>query len=158
MGFLYISSAGMDASAQTGSHELTIPNDVSAVISCLLFYSVCKKAVPLLVSLFFLLFVSFPHALTFFSFLLSSLVALLDVRVQRSMRFVRCQGLRSKLPTLWRAQLTDRSPSLAPMPVSAWLSIWSMLGKRLCASATHPLQSSKLTEHSSVWRFTLYLK
>lgn len=31
MGFLYISSAGMDASAQTGSHELTIPNDVSAV-------------------------------------------------------------------------------------------------------------------------------
>lgn len=26
---LAVSSAGMDASAQTGSHELTIPNDVS---------------------------------------------------------------------------------------------------------------------------------
>lgn len=27
---LAVSSAGMDASAQTGSHELTIPNDVSS--------------------------------------------------------------------------------------------------------------------------------
>lgn len=45
MGFLCISSAGMDASAQTGSHELTIPNDVSLIclfivfmvfVSCLL--------------------------------------------------------------------------------------------------------------------------
>ncbi len=26
------SAAGMDASAQTGSHELTIPNDVSLLI------------------------------------------------------------------------------------------------------------------------------
>uniref|UniRef100_A0A8C4I4U1 Poly(rC) binding protein 2 n=1 Tax=Dicentrarchus labrax TaxID=13489 RepID=A0A8C4I4U1_DICLA len=32
MGFLYISSAGMDASAQTGSHELTIPNDLIGCI------------------------------------------------------------------------------------------------------------------------------
>lgn len=33
-----MSSAGMDASAQTGSHELTIPNDVSHVYLLLLFY------------------------------------------------------------------------------------------------------------------------
>lgn len=30
-GSLAVSSAGMDASAQTGSHELTIPNDVSPI-------------------------------------------------------------------------------------------------------------------------------
>ena len=54
MCFLYISSTGMDASAQTGSHELTIPNDVSAVyfMFAFFFYCVCKKDVPLLVSLF----------------------------------------------------------------------------------------------------------
>lgn len=31
LGSLAVSSAGMDASAQTGSHELTIPNDVSPI-------------------------------------------------------------------------------------------------------------------------------
>lgn len=31
MVFIPISTAGMDASAQTGSHELTIPNDVSHI-------------------------------------------------------------------------------------------------------------------------------
>lgn len=41
MGFLCVPSAGMDASAQTGSHELTIPNDVS-LFSCSLCFSWCK--------------------------------------------------------------------------------------------------------------------
>lgn len=128
MGFLCISSAGMDASAQTGSHELTIPNDVSLISAyllclCFLCLSCCK------------------HVFTSFSFL-SSLAASLAVRVQRSMRSARCQGLRSRLPTLWRALLTDRSPSLAPTPVSAWLSTWSMPGK---PSAKRPSQNSKLT-------------
>lgn len=42
MGFLCISTAGMDASAQTGSHELTIPNDVSRIYPLLLIYSFCQ--------------------------------------------------------------------------------------------------------------------
>lgn len=135
MGFflLHFTSAGMDASAQTGSHELTIPNDVSPICFYLRLFSCCLHL------LWCWLFLSS------FLFFLSSLAASLAVRAQRSMRSVRCQGLKSRLPTLWRAQLTDRSPSLAPMPVSAWLSTWSMPGKRPYPSATHPSQSSKLT-------------
>ena len=36
---LSLFEAGMDASAQTGSHELTIPNDVSVVYSNFLSHS-----------------------------------------------------------------------------------------------------------------------
>lgn len=52
------------------------------------------------------------HAVLSFFFPLpgSSLAASLAVRVQRSMRSARCQALRSRLPTLWKARLTGRSP------------------------------------------------
>lgn len=82
---------------------------------------------------------------TYFFVSLSSSAASLAVRAPRSTRSVRCQGLKSRLPTPWRAPLTDRSPSPAPMPVSAWLSTWSMPGKRLCATATHPQSSRRIT-------------
>lgn len=72
----------------------------------------------------------------------SSSAASSAARVQRSMRSVRCQGLRSRLPTLWRAPLTDMSPSPALTPVSAWLNTWSAPGE---SEAKHPSQSRKLT-------------
>lgn len=138
IGFLFISSAGMDASAQTGSHELTIPNDVSHIYLIFAYYHDCDKHSKLRNHLY----LSGCWCVVMSLFFLSSLAALLAVRAQRSMRFVRCQGLRSRLPILWRAQLTDRSPSLAPMPVSAWLSTWSMPGKWPYVNATHPSQRS----------------
>ena len=124
MGFLCISTAGMDASAQTGSHELTIPNDVSGIYLLLRFISCCP------VFLLFTLWDWRCWCVLTVSSGFSSLVASLVVRAQRSMRSVRCQVLRSRSLTPWRAQLTDRSPSLAPTPASAWLSTWLMLGKK----------------------------
>lgn len=59
---------------------------------------------------FFFVFVSNMLFSLFFFLLGSSLAASLAVRVQRSMRSARCQALRSRLPTLWKARLTGRSP------------------------------------------------
>lgn len=100
-----------------------------------------------------LLLLSVSHLLLL---LFSSLAASLAVRARRSMRSVKCQGLRSRLPTRWRAPLIDRSPSLAPTPASAWLSTWSMLGKKLYCSATeHQAEGG----HSGVQGlFTLWAK
>lgn len=80
--------------------------------------------------------VSSPVPVHLFSSLSSS-AASLAARVQRSTRSVRCQGLRSRSPTPWKAPLTDRSPSLALTPASAWLSTWSMPGK-MSRAGHHP--------------------
>lgn len=126
--FLWYPSAGMDASAQTGSHELTIPNDVSHedCSSSLIFFFSPPPVVPGTSHLF-----SSP----------SSSAASLVARVQRSTRSARCRAPRSRSPTPWRAPPTDRSPSLALTPASVWPSTWSTPGKMKTVTIEQPFLS-----------------
>lgn len=79
-----------------------------AVVLVVFFNTLVLIHLPLLD--FFVFVSNMLFCLLFFLLLGSSLAASLAVRVQRSMRSARCQALRSRLPTLWKARLTDRSP------------------------------------------------
>lgn len=127
---------GIDASAQTGCQEMTIPNDVSAFeieenhnLSGNLPNQIW---VSVRVTDFVVQELSmFPNP-ELSSLLCRSLLGVsLDAREPRSVRSGKCQALRSRLQIQWMDAPIVRLPSQAHLPASAWQSTSSTQGETI---------------------------